>query len=392
MADRFGGESNIVTPAFVFDVAELKNRVAFIKNTLGSRFKLCYAIKANPFLVGELTDAVDGFEVCSPGEYRICERVGVDKKQIVLSGVYKEKNDIRRIVGACGSDTVYTAESPSQAELLSELGAEKNLTLPVILRLSSGNQFGMDRDTLKGVVKAGLKNIDIIGVQLYSGTQKKPEKIEREAGELIAFVNELESSCGLNCRRIEYGPGLGVTYFKSEPERDDIAAMQAVVNAFKAVPERIELVLEMGRFIAAYCGEYHTQIVDKKTTEGVNYVITDGGINHLNYYGQVMAMKHPFLRVDRRSGGALKEAAAVGDGTYTVCGALCTTADVLVKSYPLGLVDIGDTLVFLRVGAYSVTEGIYLFLSRDMPRIYKRDGEGRLSLVRDGLRTDTFNG
>ena len=30
---------------------------------------------------------------------------------------------------------------------------------------------------------------------------------------------------------------------------------------------------------------------------------------------------------------------------------------------------IGDALVFERVGAYSVTEGIYLFLSRRMPRI-----------------------
>ncbi len=393
MADMIeSGNAGITTPAFVFDTAKLSERVDYIKRTLGKRFRLCYAIKANPFLIGELIGAIDGLEVCSPGEYRICERVGIAPEKIVLSGVYKEREDIRRIVKACGAKTVYTAESPSQAELLSELGKERGITLPVILRLSSGNQFGMDGATLKSVLSSGLTNIDVIGVQLYSGTQKRTDKIEREIKELIAFVAELEKDCGLNCRRIEYGPGLGVTYFKNEPERDDAAAMQVVADAFGSVPERIEIVLEMGRFIAAYCGEYRTQIVDKKTTAGVNYLITDGGINHLNYYGQVMAMKQPFMRVERREDGALKEAAAVGDGTYTVCGALCTTADVLVKSCPMGLVEVGDTLVFSRVGAYSVTEGIYLFLSRDMPRIYKRDGKGALTLLRDTVETDTFNG
>ena len=34
---------------------------------------------------------------------------------------------------------------------------------------------------------------------------------------------------------------------------------------------------------------------------------------------------------------------------------------------PLKHAKIGDALVFERVGAYSVTEGIYLFLSRRMP-------------------------
>ena len=379
----------IVTPAFVFDVAALRERVAFIKRALGKRFELCYAIKANPFLVEELKDAVDGFEVCSPGEYRICERVGVSPKQIVLSGVYKEESDIRRIVGACGSDTVYTAESPAQAQLLSALAVERGITLPVILRLSSGNQFGMDGETLKSVVRANYENLDMMGVQLYSGTQKKPEKIEREAGELLAFIASLEKECGFDCRRIEYGPGFGVTYFVNEGERDDLAAMQTVVNAFKGVPARVKIVLETGRFLAAHCGAYHTQIVDKKTTEGVNYVIVDGGINHLNYYGQVMAMKHPFLQVVRRRDGAL---GAADEGVYTVCGALCTTADVLVKGYPLGAVEVGDELVFLRAGAYSVTEGIYLFLSRDMPRVYKRGEDGKLTLLREGIRTDPFNG
>ena len=47
-------------------------------------------------------------------------------------------------------------------------------------------------------------------------------------------------------------------------------------------------------------------------------------------------------------------------------------------------------LIFERVGAYSVTEGIYLFLSRPMPRIYFWQ-EGKLTLVRDAVHTDEIN-
>ena len=45
--------------------------------------------EANPFLVN--TAVLDRYEVCSPGEFAICERLGIPMSKIVLSGVYKEK-------------------------------------------------------------------------------------------------------------------------------------------------------------------------------------------------------------------------------------------------------------------------------------------------------------
>lgn len=86
------------TPAYVFDEKALRARIGFLREHLPSA-KLCYAMKANPFLVESLASCVDLFEVCSPGEYRICERLKIAPAQIVLSGVYKERADIFRIVG-----------------------------------------------------------------------------------------------------------------------------------------------------------------------------------------------------------------------------------------------------------------------------------------------------
>ncbi len=82
--------SDIATPAYVFDEEVLVERVRKVKEFFGKSVAVCFAIKANPFLVGVLKDVVDCFEVCSPGEFRICKRVGIAPEKIVLSGVYKK--------------------------------------------------------------------------------------------------------------------------------------------------------------------------------------------------------------------------------------------------------------------------------------------------------------
>ena len=38
-----------------------------------------------------------------------------------------------------------------------------------------------------------------------------------------------------------------------------------------------------------------------------------------------------------------------------------------------------------------MTEGIYLFLSRTMPKVYLKDESGSLTLVRDAIETSTIN-
>ena len=51
---------------------------------------------------------------------------------------------------------------------------------------------------------------------------------------------------------------------------------------------------------------------------------------------------------------------------------------------------VGDVIALGRCGAYSVTEGVSVFLSRDMPRValYR---DGAFTLVRDRFATDVLN-
>ena len=91
-----------------------------------------------------------------------------------------------------------------------------------------------------------------------------------------------------------------------------------------------EVTFEMGRYLTASCGYYMTKIMDQKRNDAVNVCIVDGGINHVNYYGQNMAMKTPVLSYFPQHSLEQEK-----EEEWTVYGSLCTVADILLKKLPL---------------------------------------------------------
>ena len=121
--------------------------------------------------------------------------------------------------------------------------------------------------------------------------------------------------------------------------------------------------------------------MDLKSNDGTNYAILDGGMNHLTYYGQMMGLHVPVIA---NLTAQVSDPATRTDGSreWCLCGSLCTVNDVLVRSVEMSSLERGDVLAFKNAGAYSVTEGVHLFLSRTMPRVLLCDGED-VRLARD---------
>ena len=75
------------TPTFVFDVREFWQRLDKIADIFGEDVRLCFAMKANPFLAAAAADHGERLEVCSPGELAICEDVeGVEEALVDQRG------------------------------------------------------------------------------------------------------------------------------------------------------------------------------------------------------------------------------------------------------------------------------------------------------------------
>ena len=392
------------TPSYVFDTDELCSRIDTMQQILGCSVTVCYAMKANPFLISVLDKKLDKFEVCSPGEFAICEKEGISRDKIVLSGVNKEKKDILYTMktGAVG---IYTVESLNQLELINSCAVECGIKVKVLIRVTSGNQFGINERQVYEIAdrKDELKGIVIEGIQCYSGTQKKKmSQIESEVVWLQAIAHTCEAEHGVKLNEIEYGPGLSVDYFVNEhcdAMNGNFDELKEFAGLIKEMSEKFNVTLEMGRYIAATCGILISRIADMKMNDTTRYAIIDSGINHINYYGQAMAMKKPrceFIPMEYTEGfadGVNHEVETYAEGVqpFNICGSLCTVGDVIVKNLELKDAKIGDMLAFYNIGAYSVTEGIYLFLSRRMPAIVMYSKKTGYRVIRKPVETFLIN-
>lgn len=370
------------TPTYVFDINVLKDRISYLKNKLGDNINLIYAVKANTFIAKEVETLVSAYEICSPGEFDICNKLGIAHSKMVISGVYKDKESTEMMVKDHSDIHRFTIESENQWKLLSQLAEKYNKQLNVLIRLTSGNQFGVNEDIFKKIIKENDNNLlKIKGIEYFSGTQKHSVKrLNREVDYLIEFVSSIEKEFNITLEEIEYGTGFPVFYFVDD-EFNEGEFLDAAKEALNKIKNK-KISIELGRSIAASCGTYLTSVVDLKTNQNGNFVILDGGIHHLVYYGGNMAMRIPKFDLLQK---AKKE-----EEIYNLYGSLCTINDILVKSLTVNKLSLGDVFIFKNTGAYSAFEGISLFLSRDLPKVVlKKDDE--LMLVRDNLKTSKIN-
>jgi diaminopimelate decarboxylase len=371
------------TPCYIFDEDVFASQIDLISKCLPG-IPLCYSIKANPFLIKSIPDTVTHVEVCSPGELTICEKSGIDLKTVIFSGVNKTEDDIERAMR--DNVGIFTAESEKHLNLINTCAEKYGKRVKLILRLSCGNQFGMDEEELRDFIcrRDEYNGVDIFGIHYYTGTQKiKAAFIKKELEKLDSLLTDLNETCNYVPSLVEYGPGLACNYFADNADEIDRQLLEEVAIDLLAFAEKYPLGIEMGRFMASSCGKYYTSVEDVKTIHGINYAICDGGIHHLKYYGQTMSMQVPPLKVFNSVNGDTLD--------WSLCGSLCTTADVFVRKVSLAGLGLGSVLEFGKCGAYSVTEAPVLFLSRPMPEINLYSEEKGLRKVRKTFCSDTLN-
>lgn len=370
------------TPCFIYDEAILETRIKYLRSKFSDKYKFIYAVKANSFILEFIDKYIDGYELCSFGEFEICKNLKLNEKDYLISGVNKDYDSIDYIFKNSNVDK-FTIESINQYKLIEQCATKYDKKVNIFLRLTSGNQFGMSEDDLNKVIKLAINNkyMNILGIEYFSGTQKDSiKRLAKEINYLNDFVNYIEKKHQINIQVIEFGPGLPVSYF--DPSFDESKFLDEL-NKLLTIFGNRKINLEIGRSLVANCGMYATSVADIKSNENGNTVILDGGINHLVYYGQTMAMRTPKFEVFYQNSGP--------QYIYNLYGSLCTINDIILKNVNLNKLECGDVFIFKDTGAYSATEGISLFLSRTIPKVILIDKEKNNYLVRKEIKTSYIN-
>ena len=293
---------------------------------------------------------------------------------------------IEKLIANPDFDGTFTVESPLQYSLLCGLSQQYGRKISILLRLTNDSQFGMSEPDIESILlnRDRYPLVNHAGIQYFSGTQKSSvKKLRREIEHLDEWLISLQDWYGYTAGCLEYGPGFPVAYF-AEDEFEEAGFLSEFSKMLEEMTFRTEIVLEIGRGIAANCGRYYTHIVDIKQNKGRNYVLVDGGMHHIVYFGQSMAIKQPKLSVVGKPG-------VNTETKWMICGSLCSMNDIIAKQIPLPDIEIGDILCFENTGAYCMTEGISLFLSREIPAVYLIRENGEAVCVRPAYETSQLN-
>ncbi len=364
------------TPFYAYDRERIRQRVAEVRSVLPTGVHLHYALKANPMpaLLSCLAPWVDGMDVASGHELLAALDAGCAPSRISFAGPGKREVELRQALAA---GALLHVESFREVELLARLSTEMGMPARVAvrvnpdfelrgagMRMGGGAQvFGVDIELvpalLRRVAQAGLQ---FEGFHVYAGSQVLKaellaEMIERSVNMLLKLQADLPGPV----RQINVGGGWGIPYFPSEQPLD----LQPVRDALLAVQQRVhalwpqaQLVVELGRFLVGEAGIYVARVLERKTSRGEVFLVTDGGLHHhlaaTGNFGQVLRRNYP-VTVGNRVGELAME-------QVSVVGPLCTPLDVLAHKVTLPKAQEGDLVVVFQSGAYGATASPQAFL------------------------------
>ena len=312
------------------------------------------------------------------------------KEKIIYSSAGKTKQDIEETYDKC----IITADSYHELEVINEVAKEHNIVLRVGVRINSNyaieggdilpNKFGIDEESLlphKEFIDS-LKNIKICGIHVHLKSQilnyETLYNYYKDVLELAVFcVDEM----GFDMDFVNFGGGLGVAYSQRENELEIESLGQKCRELIKEFKEKLNcrLIIESGRFIVCKSGTYVTYIIDKKVSRGANYLIVANGYNGFHKttlaemvkgYAQgpledIHAVEPLFTSYDAYEVKVLNKSQEKEE--VTVCGNLCTAADLIGKNLVLPKAEIGDIIAITNAGSYGFTLSPILFSSHDIP-------------------------
>lgn len=370
------------TPLFVYDSAMLSARVAEWRAAMPAEMQLHYAMKANPYppLLVHMARLVDGFDVASGGELKAALASGMAAGHISFAGPGKRDRELEAAIAAGATLNLESAGEADRAlTLASQLGTTPRLAVRVNpdfdlkgsgMKMGGGAKpFGVDAAAVPALVRRLIDaGADWQGFHIFAGSQAlDAAAIAETQTQTVALAARLADAIGAAPPLVNLGGGMGVPYFPGDVAVDTGAVGRALgetLAARSAALANSRFAMELGRWLVAEAGVYLTRIVDRKTSHGETFLVTDGGLHHQlaasGNFGTVIRRNYPI---------AVAHAfAREASETVSVVGCLCTPLDRLGDQVALPRAEVGDLIAIFQAGAYGASASPAAFLGQGPAR------------------------
>ncbi len=359
-----------------------------------SQFSFIYSIKTNPFYPIIQTVAKEGFgaDAASKEEVFKSLRAGIPAEKIYYSTPGRRKEDLEDTWGKC----VFIADSLHEIEMMQAIAKEKGAIAEIGLRIhpmfvmDSGmrgaSKFGIDIKNISELKRLleNCPNIKVVGFHIHLKSQLlNAEVLGKYYHNVMNTAKMLSRELDAKIRFINFGSGIGVVYDKEKDTPVDLAKLRSLTDELVKENEETlgaELIIETGRFIVCHAGTYVTEVLDKKVSQGITYLVVANGMNGflrpaIANLISVIAKDTNVPRLEPLFTSENEFTLRVLNGAteqevVTVVGNLCTALDIIRADVMLNKAEIGDLVEIDNAGSYAYSLSPLLFSSQTLPKQY----------------------
>ena len=347
------------TPTFVYDSNLIKKSFHLLKNVMDPlNGKIHFAVKSNDNLgiIKYINSLGAGADVVSVGELKRCLKVSVKPKDIIFSGVGKQKDEIEFAINK--NIKQLNAESIEELkdiiEISNNIKKEVNVALRVNLdinakthkKISTGDEnskFGIIYDEIVNAYKLINESsfIKPYGLAVHVGSQLFDYDVFFQTFSKIKNLAFELRNLGYEVNHLDLGGGFGVDYVM-ENSINYKSFSKALNEVFKN--NEFQLSVEPGRSLIAESGILLTKVIRTKSTSLKNFLIVDAAMNNLirpTLYNAIHSIKPLKLKKDRST------------KKYDIVGPICETGDFLSIDLNLQETKKNEVLAIMTCGAYG---------------------------------------
>jgi ornithine decarboxylase len=347
---KYLDREKIETPFLLIDSDTVREKVSLIGQHIKDS-KVFYAVKANPDrkILRFLNDLNLGFEISSEGELEILASLGVGPERIISSNPVKSLKFLS-LASSYGIN-YFSYDSEDEIEKLSNYAPHCN----VYVRLSVPNEgsewplskkFGVELDEAAVLLSAAKeKGLNPVGITFHVGSQcTNIYNWHIAIDKARALWGKAEKN-GIKLTLLNIGGGYPINYTKHVISID---AIEKQVNnlIYDLFPEDVEIHIEPGRAVVGDAGVLVTTVIGKASRSDKDWLYIDVGVFN-GLMESVGGITYSYIVESYKHARSKKR--------WTLAGPSCDSFDVIDKNVALPEPNIGNLILILSSGAYTIS-------------------------------------
>ncbi|MCG2721857.1 MAG: type III PLP-dependent enzyme [Thermodesulfovibrionales bacterium] len=338
------------TPFLLIDTDKVRQKISMIGRAIRNA-RVFYAVKANPDIeiLRLLSGLGTGFEIASEGELEILAQLNVDPERIISSNPVKSLKFLK--MAASYGVRLFAFDSVDEVEKLVRYIPDSR----VYVRLSVPNEgsewplskkFGVELDeALALLCYAKEKGLNPVGITFHVGSQCTNIYNWNIALDKTKNLWERAEKEGITLKMLNIGGGYPIKY------RKNVVSIEAIEKNVSALlygkfPEHTDIFIEPGRAVVGDAGILVTSVIGKAQRGDESWLYLDVGVFN-GLMESVGGIKYSYL-VESLNQAANKK-------QWTIAGPSCDSFDVIDKNVTLTEPNIGNIMLILSSGAYTIS-------------------------------------